>query len=146
MMIDLGLSFVLMTPVYISNNDVCTTINEKIEQINLQAQEAQQQLEAQLASEEFQRAAQESKREVEAQLNGLLLDESKLNLFLQNEQISPEIVDLLNAARENPNSNVIGEFLNQKLEQLPDLLARQIRDRRDEFVQNLQLEYQRECN
>lgn len=146
MMIDLGLSFVLMTPVYISNNDVCTTINEKIEQIDLQAQEAQQQLEAQLASEEFQRAAQESKREVEAQLNGLLLDESRLNLFLQNEQISPEIVDLLNAARENPNSNVIGEFLNQKLEQLPDLLARQIRDRRDEFVQNLQLEYQRECN
>jgi malate synthase len=146
MIIDLGLFLALMTPVNTSDNNVCTTLTRKIEEIDRQAREAQQQLEVQLASEEFQQQVQEIKHQIEEQLNGLLQDESKLEQFLQHEGIQPDLVAALNAARENPNSNVIEEFLNQKIEHLPDLVAGQIRERRDELVQNLQLEFQRECD
>jgi malate synthase len=146
MIIDLGLFLALMTPVNTSDNNVCTTLTRKIEEIDRQAREAQQQLEVQLASEEFQQQVQEIKHQIEEQLNGLLQDESKLEQFLQHEGIQPDLVAALNTARENPNSNVIEEFLNQKIEHLPDLVAGQIRERRDELVQNLQLEFQRECD
>ncbi len=120
----------------------CAEVPERMEGILEQAREAEAQLEEQLARDEFQQQIEQRQRQLEARLNALLQDKEKLVEILENEQIPPHLVAVLNAAQTD--ANAIEEFANQQREQLPGQLRNQIHERRDELLEEL-LQFSEHC-
>lgn len=125
----LGLLYLLLFPLHLNN--VSQAQSQTLEQINQQAAQAEEQLEARIQSEEFQNNIEQRKSQLKNQLTRLLEDEEFRNEARANNQIPDQVESLLEQSQED--QGVIDEFLNTQAEALPTQLLNRIRTRKQEL-------------
>ncbi|MGF1491804.1 MAG: hypothetical protein ACFBSC_04985 [Microcoleaceae cyanobacterium] len=139
MFIGLELLFALLVQAPSENaNDCASLVRERTEalaEIDQQATEASDQLETQLGDPEFQQQVHHRQLQLEVQLIALAQDEAQLNELIQAGRLPAPVVEVLQAARSNPNA--IKEFVNQQAETLPQRLRSQLQERKEELIQQV---------
>ena len=132
----LGFFFLVLAPIHF--RDVNRLSGERLQQIETQANQAEQQveqLESQLGTGELQEPLQQQIEQQKQQITALLEDEERFNQFL--EQAPEEQQARLQEFKENPES--LDQFLNQQAEQLPTNLKTQIRLRQENLQSQTRL-------
>lgn len=130
-----GLLFLLLTGIHF--NDVRMQSNNRLQNIEQQARQAETQLNTQLSSEQFQQQISQQREQLETQLQQLLQNEDQLNQVLQSEQTPDRLRELLQASQDNPQA--LQSFLDEQASQLPDQLSGQIRERELELERETRL-------
>ena len=128
----LGLIYLLLFPIHLNN--VYRVQNQRLEQISQQAEEAEQELEATIQSEEFQNRIEQRKTQLKAQITDLLQNEGRLQEAIANNELPPQVQDLLERAKTDPA--VIDQFLDEQASELPNQLLGRIRNRKEELEDN----------
>ena len=128
----LGLMYLLLFPIHLNN--VYRVQNQRLEQIQEQATQAEEQVQAQIESEEFQNRIEQRKVQLKAQITGLLENEERLQEAIDNNELPPQVQDLLERAKTDPSE--IDRFLDEQASALPNQLLGRIRNRREELEEN----------
>jgi len=128
----LGLMYLLLFPVHLNN--VYRAQNQTLEQIQEQATQAEQELQTQIQSEEFQARIEERKAQLKAQITELLQDEERLQEAIDNDEVPPQVQQLLEESKTDPAA--VDRFLDQQAAALPEQLIGRIRSRRQELQGN----------
>lgn len=130
-----GLLFLLLTAIHF--NDVRMQSNQRLQNIEQQARQAETQLNERLGSEDFQAQIGQQRTQLETQLRGLLQDETQLNRILESEETPERLRELLQESQDNPEA--LESFLDEQAAQLPEQLGGQIRQRELELERETRL-------
>jgi Sec-independent protein translocase protein TatA len=128
----LGLVYLLLFPIHLNN--VYRAQNQALNQIQEQATQAEQQVDARIQSDEFKNRIQERKAQLKAQITDLLKDEQRLQEAIDNNEVPEQVKELLEQSKTDPQA--IDRFLDQQAEALPTQLLGRIRSRKQELEQN----------
>jgi len=128
----LGLVYLLLFPIHLNN--VYRAQNQALNQIQDQATQAEQQVDARIQSEEFKNRIQERKAQLKAQITDLLKDEQRLQEAIDNNEVPEQVKQLLEQSKTDPQA--IDKFLDQQAEALPTQLLSRIRSRKQELEEN----------
>ncbi|WP_449420455.1 hormogonium polysaccharide biosynthesis protein HpsJ [Phormidium nigroviride] len=123
-----GLFYLLVVPVHLNNTRL--EVTESLAQIDREATAAENQLNAQLSSDQFKTQIEQLKSQRRSQITSVLGDEQKLQEVLQNPQTPPELKKLLQEAKSNPKA--LETFLDQQAQSLPTQAIKEITTRKQQ--------------
>ena len=106
----LGLLFLLIFPLHVNN--VLQLRDQKIEQINQDANQKEVQLQNQLGSPDVQAQLERGQAQFKTKISGLLANEGEYNRALQGNQIPPDQKKLLQQFKSDPKS--LDQFVQQQ--------------------------------
>ncbi len=125
----LGVVFAVMFPIHLSN--VIQQRGEALKQINQRAAQAQEQVSKQLeqlGTQQAQTAIQQRKDQIKNQLSGLVNNQDQLTQLLQNDQLQPNLKQLLQDAQTDPAA--IDKFVQDQFN------PKNIRQRAESRIEN----------
>lgn len=123
-----GLFYLLVVPVHLNNTRL--EVTESLAQIDREATAAENQLNAQLSSDQFKTQIEQLKSQRRSQITSVLGDEQKLQEVLQSPQTPPELKKLLQEAKSNPKA--LETFLDQQAQSLPTQAIKEITTRKQQ--------------
>ena len=130
-----GLFYLLVVPVHLNNTRL--EVTESLAQIDREATAAENQLNAQLSSDQFKTQIEQLKSQRRSQITSVLGDEQKLQEVLQNPQTPPELKKLLQEAKSNPKA--LETFLDQQAQSLPTQAIKEITTRKQQKEKEIRM-------
>ncbi|MDF0553520.1 HpsJ family protein [Kamptonema sp. UHCC 0994] len=130
-----GLFYLLVVPVHLNNTRL--EVTESLAQIDREATAAENQLNAQLSSDQFKTQVEQLKSQRRSQITSVLSDEQKLKEVLQNPQTPPELKKLLQEAKSNPKA--LETFLDQQAQSLPTQAIKEITTRKQQKEKEIRM-------
>lgn len=129
----LGLLYLCLVPVHLNNTRL--ELQNALAQVDLEAGQAEGQLEAQIKSDQFKAQVEQLKSQRRAQIAALLQDDGKLQQALQRSEVPQELKAVLRDSKNDPKA--LDNFLEQQAQALPTQARNEIRTRKQQKEKEL---------
>ena len=129
----LGLLYLCLVPVHLNNTRL--ELQNALAQVDLEAGQAEGQLEAQIKSDQFKAQVEQLKSQRRTQIAALLQDDAKLQQALQSSDVPQELKTVLRNSKNDPKA--LDNFLEQQAQELPAQARNEIRTRKQQKEKEL---------
>lgn len=129
----LGLIYLLVVPVHLNNTRL--ELKDALAQVDKEAGQAENQLEAQIKSDQFKAQVEQLKSQRRSQIGALLQDEGKLQEALKSPDVPKELKAVLQDSKKDPKA--LDKFLEQQAQELPVQARNEIRTRKQQKEKEL---------
>ncbi|MBE9123063.1 MULTISPECIES: hormogonium polysaccharide biosynthesis protein HpsJ [Microcoleaceae] len=129
----LGLIYLLLVPVHLNNTRL--ELKDALAQVDKEAGQAENQLEAQIKSDQFKAQVEQLKSQRRSQIGALLQDEGKLQEALKSPDVPKELKAVLQDSKKDPKA--LDKFLEQQAQELPVQARNEIRTRKQQKEKEL---------
>ena len=129
----LGLLYLCLVPVHLNNTRL--ELQNALAQVDLEAGQAEGQLEAQIKSDQFKAQVEQLKSQRRTQIAALLQDDGKLQQALQRSEVPQELKTVLRNSKNDPKA--LDNFLEQQAQELPTQARNEIRTRKQQKEKEL---------
>ena len=129
----LGLLYLCLVPVHLNNTRL--ELQNALAQVDLEAGQAEGQLEAQIKSDQFKAQVEQLKSQRRTQIAALLQDDAKLQQALQSSDVPQELKTVLRNSKNDPKA--LDNFLEQQAQALPTQARNEIRTRKQQKEKEL---------
>ena len=129
----LGLLYLCLVPVHLNNTRL--ELQNALAQVDLEAGQAEGQLEAQIKSDQFKAQVEQLKSQRRTQIAALLQDDGKLQQALQRSEVPQELKTVLRNSKNDPKA--LDNFLEQQAQALPTQARNEIRTRKQQKEKEL---------
>ena len=129
----LGLLYLCLVPVHLNNTRL--ELQNALAQVDVEAGQAEGQLEAQIKSDQFKAQVEQLKSQRRTQIAALLQDDGKLQQALQSSDVPQELKTVLRNSKNDPKA--LDNFLEQQAQELPAQARNEIRTRKQQKEKEL---------
>ena len=129
----LGLLYLCLVPVHLNNTRL--ELQNALAQVDVEAGQAEGQLEAQIKSDQFKAQVEQLKSQRRTQIAALLQDDGKLQQALQSSDVPQELKTVLRNSKNDPKA--LDNFLEQQAQALPTQARNEIRTRKQQKEKEL---------
>ncbi len=129
----LGLIYLLLVPVHLNNTRL--ELKDALAQVDKEAGQAENQLEAQIKSDQFKAQVEQLKSQRRSQIGALLQDNGKLQEALKSPDVPKELKAVLQESKNDPKA--LDKFLEQQAQELPAQARNEIRTRKQQKEKEL---------
>jgi hypothetical protein len=129
----LGLIYFLLAPIHLNNTRL--ELKDTLAQVEKEAGQAEDQLEAQIKSDQFKAQIEQLKNQRRSQISVLLQDEGKLQQALKSPEVPKELKTVLEQSKNDPKA--LDKFLEQQAQELPNQARGEIRTRKQQKEKEL---------
>ncbi len=129
----LGLIYLLLVPVHLNNTRL--ELKDTLAQVDKEAGQAENQLEAQIKSDQFKAQVEQLKSQRRSQIGALLQDDGKLQEALKSPDVPKELKAVLQESKNDPKA--LDKFLEQQAQELPVQARNEIRTRKQQKEKEL---------